>query len=260
MNYGMVSAVEAAGYVVVYLLLQVLCSACALHICGDAAMAVVIGSGVSSVVAALLFVSLRWSEAGLLFVRRRSSASVLSLCCLLGVSLILPLQYIEDFLPFSLPGDMEDMFRRLINHGYGYLVLGVAAPVAEEIVFRGAVLRKLLSLKWGAWPAIMLSAIVFGAVHGNAAQGVHAFLVGLLLGWLYVRTRSVLPSIVIHWANNSVAFVLTRLFPDKADESVVSLFGGNAPFLVLSLAVSVAAVVFSIRRLALLSEKRGRIL
>ena len=42
----------------------------------------------------------------------------------------------------------------------------------------------------------------------------HAFLVGLLLGWMYSRTGSILPGVAYHWANNSIAYVVYNVYPD----------------------------------------------
>lgn len=52
----------------------------------------------------------------------------------------------------------------------------------------------------------------------------HAFLIGLLLGWLYYRTDSIVPGIVYHWVNNSIAYVVYNLYPDP-QMKLVDLFG-----------------------------------
>lgn len=61
--------------------------------------------------------------------------------------------------------------------------------------FRGAILRKLLTMfpKRQHWIAIAVSAVLFALAHFNVVQSLHAFLIGLLLGWLYYRTDSILP-------------------------------------------------------------------
>jgi membrane protease YdiL (CAAX protease family) len=59
------------------------------------------------------------------------------------------------------------------------------------------------------------------------AQFFHAALLGLLLGWMYWRTGSIVPGVVLHWVNNSVAYIITRLWPDMADASLIDIFKGN---------------------------------
>lgn len=76
------------------------------------------------------------------------------------------------------------------------------APVLEEMLFRGVILRSFL----GQYPrstAIGASALLFGVAHLNIYQFVAAFAIGLLLGWLYERTRSLVPCIALHGAYNT---------------------------------------------------------
>lgn len=75
------------------------------------------------------------------------------------------------------------------------------APVLEEMLFRGVILRSFL-LQYPRWPAMLCSAMVFGLAHMNMYQFVVAFLLGVLLAWLYERTRSLVPGIALHAANN----------------------------------------------------------
>lgn len=90
-----------------------------------------------------------------------------------------------------------------------FLYSGLAAPIAEEILFRGLVLRSLKP--FGKRFAIFGSALLFGAFHGNLLQTPYAFLVGLVLGYVAVE-YSVGWSIVLHMFNNLVlADLLTRL-------------------------------------------------
>ncbi len=88
----------------------------------------------------------------------------------------------------------------------------VVAPVAEEFFFRGFYFRALANWK-GIWPAAIITGITFGGIHaGGSPVG---FLVplgvfGFLLCLLYVKTRSLYPSIVLHAINNSIAFGVTQ--------------------------------------------------
>ena len=60
---------------------------------------------------------------------------------------------------------------------WGYVALGMMVPIAEEIVFRGAILRVLQNAlgERKRWIAIVISALIFGIIHFNLAQGLHAF-------------------------------------------------------------------------------------
>ena len=60
----------------------------------------------------------------------------------------------------------------------------------------------------------------------NPAQMPHAFLIGLLLGWMYWRTDSIVPGVVYHWVNNTVAYILYNIYPDP-DLTLVEMFGSE---------------------------------
>jgi membrane protease YdiL (CAAX protease family) len=75
--------------------------------------------------------------------------------------------------------------------------------------------------------AIALSALLFSVGHLNPAQMPHAFLIGLLLGWMYWRTGSILPGMAYHCANNSVAYVLYNVYPNP-DIKLIDIFQTNS--------------------------------
>lgn len=84
------------------------------------------------------------------------------------------------------------------------LRLCLAAPLAEELVFRGVVQSFLQPL--GSGGAVMVQALLFAMQHGSAAAMVYALCMGLVLGWMRQRTGSVLPGIVLHIINNLLVF------------------------------------------------------
>ena len=80
-----------------------------------------------------------------------------------------------------------------------FFYAGILAPVAEEIIFRGFVLRSLMP--YGKKLAIFASAFLFGIYHGNLIQAPYAFLMGLVMGYVAAE-YSVLWSMVLHMINN----------------------------------------------------------
>jgi membrane protease YdiL (CAAX protease family) len=80
------------------------------------------------------------------------------------------------------------------------------------------------------WLMIALSAFLFALIHMNPAQMPHAFLIGLLLGWLYMRTGSIMPGVAYHWANNTAAYALYHLYHNP--QSLQDIVGpGTRPVL-----------------------------
>lgn len=83
----------------------------------------------------------------------------------------------------------------------------IIAPILEEIIFRGIIFVGLDSI-WPRWVSAVLTAVLFGWLHAQLNVGVYTFLLGLLLTWLYVKSRSLIPGIILHMLNNAVAFWL----------------------------------------------------
>lgn len=90
----------------------------------------------------------------------------------------------------------------LLSLGFGCLL----APVMEEILFRGILLRGLLR-NYSPALAIGQSALLFGIFHFNPAQSLFALCFGLTLGWIYYRTQSLVLCMVLHGLNNLLSFL-----------------------------------------------------
>ena len=82
----------------------------------------------------------------------------------------------------------------------------IAAPLLEELVFRGVMLDGLLK-RYRPVTAILVSSLLFGIVHLNAPQFVMALVIGCFLGWVYLRSRSVGACIVIHMSANLSGYI-----------------------------------------------------
>ncbi len=112
----------------------------------------------------------------------------------------------------GVPNTMEETFIAMSNNPFGFLTIALLAPVLEELLFRGAIEGRLLQRWTNPWAGIMVSSLIFGVIHMNPAQIPFAFLMGLVFGWLYYRTGSLLPGIVGHVLNNSIAAVNMILY------------------------------------------------
>ncbi len=81
------------------------------------------------------------------------------------------------------------------------IAMCVTAPIFEEMIIRGIILERL-NKRCGAIKAILISSLFFGIMHWNIHQGVDAFFAGLLMGYVYVKTDSLILTIAMHFANN----------------------------------------------------------
>lgn len=105
-----------------------------------------------------------------------------------------------------------------------FLYVAIGAPIVEELVFRGAILRSLE--KYGKTFAIVVSSILFGIYHGNITQGLFAFSIGLIFSYVTIE-YSIKWAIAMHMINNlvfgQVLTVLLQSFPEEVQAGVSAL-------------------------------------
>ena len=89
----------------------------------------------------------------------------------------------------------------------GLLYGCIFCPVLEEIGLRGILLGGLLKSRCRPWLAILVSALIFALLHGIGVHFLVSFVFGIILGWLYWRTGSIVLCMIIHVVNNSLSFI-----------------------------------------------------
>ncbi|MGB8021378.1 MAG: type II CAAX endopeptidase family protein [Candidatus Nanopelagicales bacterium] len=105
----------------------------------------------------------------------------------------------------------------LAGVGQGNLLIAllgitILPPLVEETVFRGVLIERWTA-KWRVGVAIIVSAVCFGILH---ADPVGAGVFGVIMSLLYLRTRSLWPGILVHFANNFFALVMMRVWAEEA--------------------------------------------
>ena len=133
-----------------------------------------------------------------------------------------------------IPDIMEQSFDILQSGWGGILAIAIIGPVLEELLFRGAITKALLQ-QYSPTKAILMSALLFGVFHINPAQILPAFLIGILLAWTYYKTGSLIPCILMHVLNNSLAVYLSIQYPEA--KNMDDLISGTPYLIVLSGAV-----------------------
>lgn len=251
---------QALIYFGVFLICQALSGILAqilFHIFGTTAVTLVeqtvVGASLYSIASLVIFFYAKWCPTNGSF-SFTPKVTILCLASLLSLSLVVPSSWFQEMIPESLTKDvMADVFDKLMKRPEGYIVIGLLAPLVEEVVFRGAILRKLIEWigdSFGGitnqkrWIAIVISAILFSIAHMNPAQMPHALFGGILLGWLYCRTGSIIPGIIYHWVNNSIAFAIVAFLPNISyDAKLVEVFGGNESLVLISVVVSIIVAI-----------------
>lgn len=120
----------------------------------------------------------------------------------LTIRLTLGLPLENPQLPFLLPEDLN-----LWGALSMILLGGLVVPFAEELFFRGLIYSWIRD-RLGVWMGIGISALIFGLIHLELSVAGTAFILGLLLAWIYERSGSLWPAVLIHAMNNTVQILL----------------------------------------------------
>ena len=148
---------------------------------------------------------------------------------LLAAVLVLTTGFMLDILSSVMP-DMPEWLEDAMNSLTGgnfwidFICVSLFAPFFEEWLCRGMILRGLLNYKKAdgtngikpVW-AIVISAAIFAAIHGNLWQALPAFLIGCVMGIVYYKTGSLKLTMLMHFVNNTLALAMSQIeaFGDK---------------------------------------------
>ena len=157
----------------------------------------------------IIFFGKRYVELSFGHIERRMVWPAVGMSVLIAASQAFVLFSALSLLDVDLQFQGEELERRqrLVSGIAGILNACIFAPIGEEICFRGILLGGLLKTRCHTWIAILISALVFASFHGFGANFVTAMLFGILVGWLYWRTGSIIPGIIIHITNNSLTAI-----------------------------------------------------
>lgn len=93
------------------------------------------------------------------------------------------------------------------NNFRAAMVSLISAPIVEEIAFRGILCKGLKKTSGNSWIAILISALFFGLWHRNLGQFAYTFAVGVLLGYVFLRSHSVFWPMLVHFSINLLAIL-----------------------------------------------------
>jgi hypothetical protein len=151
----------------------------------------------------------------------------------IGNSIPMPESFKKAFIDF---GSQTGVFT--------FFLMVVAAPVLEELIFRGIILDGLLK-QYSPARSILISSLLFGLVHLNPWQFVSGFIIGIFSGWVYFRTRSLTLSVLVHASANLTGFLMRYVIDVDAsmDDTLSEMYGG---FSNLIAAITASILVVSI--------------
>lgn len=134
----------------------------------------------------------------------------------LSVSLQYVTTFVVDIVSGLQPAWLESYTGMMENAGYGnaslilILYSALLAPIAEETIFRGLIFR-YARYALPFWAANIWQALLFGVLHMNILQGIYAFTIGLILGFICHRGRGIRYSILLHILFNIIGLFYSGL-------------------------------------------------
>lgn len=116
----------------------------------------------------------------------------------------------------------------------------IAAPIVEELAFRGITLKWALDLSNGKfWIANVIQAVLFGVAHGNLVQGLYAFTLGLVFGYVYYKYKSLWASMIAHLTFNFAGTWLVAIAFGMEEVSTLRLIIVT----IIAIAITVCGVI-----------------
>ena len=134
---------------------------------------------------------------------------------------------------------LEDTMQGLVHNPIGILTVVLFGPLSEEIIFRHGMLGGMLRRGVNPWIAILVSSFLFGIIHWNPIQVLFASALGVMLGILYTKSQSILPSLIYHIINNSFS-VTVMLIAGNTQDPMDDIL--DTPPILYSVAVVAAAI------------------
>jgi membrane protease YdiL (CAAX protease family) len=127
----------------------------------------------------------------------------------------------------------------------GILSITIMAPLVEELLFRGAIQGHLMRIGVKPLFAILASSAIFGVIHMNPAQILFAFAIGLIFGWLYYRTGSLVPGIVGHFINNSIACIqMAVMTQEEINTKTIDWLGEGPTYALFAISFAIMIGMF----------------
>lgn len=161
---------------------------------------------------------------------------------LAGILFFLGDSCIESLCGIQMAEELENTFDELCHSPYGFLSVCFIGPLIEELFLREGVLGSMLRRGVRPWTAIILSSVLFGAMHMNLSQFVFASIGGIALGILYYKSGNIILPLIVHVLNNTFSSIL--ILTVDADNLEDLLGGQIIVYVLLALFWSISGFLF----------------
>ena len=147
----------------------------------------------------------------------------------------------------SLQARSEEVIKLFIGQGSLFsslMIVALLAAVSEELLFRSVIQKGLIKLFKNAHVAIIVTALVFSAFHGDFFGFFPRFILGMMLGYMFWMSGSIFPSMLMHFVNNATIVMLYYLNTRGFSDIDVEHFGSTDNVLVIILSLITTVAIF----------------
>ena len=162
---------------------------------------------------------------------------------LAGILFFLGDTCIESLCNIRMPEEVENTFIELCHSPLGFLSVCFIGPLIEELLMREGVMGSMLRRGVSPWTAIIVSSVLFGAMHFNLSQFIFATIGGIALGILYYKSGNIILPLIVHALNNTFSSILTLTV--EADDLTQLLGSQTIVYILLALTWSISAALFA---------------
>lgn len=118
---------------------------------------------------------------------------------------------VTNLLGVAMQSEISNPVENLISNSdilLNLLLISIIGPIFEEIIFRKVLIDR--TIKYGAGASILISAIIFGFIHGNINQFFYTFLLGGFFAYVYIKTGKIIYPIILHISLNMLGSVVSQ--------------------------------------------------
>lgn len=175
----------------------------------DTMIAALVASPICTLLAALLGIYLSKIPLKKYIANKLESKIKLLYCFLLFLGVYFMSLLIGGILETFIPSNdsLNSVFIQGFNSWIGVLAIVVLAPIFEELLFRGVILRGFLK-NYGPMTSVIMTAVLFGVFHFNPIQSITAAILGLALGWMFIKTGSLWVCMLFHALYNGFSTLI----------------------------------------------------
>ena len=149
----------------------------------------------------------------------------------------------------SLQARSEEVIKLFIGQGSLFsslMIVALLAAVSEELLFRSVIQKGIIKLFKNAHVAIIVTALVFSAFHGDFFGFFPRLILGIMLGYMFWMSDSIFPSMLMHFVNNATIVILYYLNTRGFIDIDVEHFGSTSNILVIILSLITTMAIFII--------------